>query len=101
MFLVSTNRRCDRFRSGDAYWVLSQLPLCRADQGRGLPSNDYAPHPALSFQSADGRNGREWRGAENTPVSEVGQYRFTVGEITKTLMQDYSAFAQPKLAVAE
>ena len=27
MFLVSTNRRCDRFRSGDAYWVLSQ-PLC-------------------------------------------------------------------------
>jgi len=25
---VSTNRRCDHFRSGDAYWVLSQLPLC-------------------------------------------------------------------------
>jgi Domain of unknown function (DUF4158) len=29
MFQMSTNRRCDRFRSGDAYWVLSQLPLCR------------------------------------------------------------------------
>jgi hypothetical protein len=26
---VSTNRRCERFRSGEAYWVLSQLALCR------------------------------------------------------------------------
>ena len=28
MFLTSTNRRCERFRSGEAYWVLSQLALC-------------------------------------------------------------------------
>jgi branched-chain amino acid aminotransferase len=34
--------------------------------------------------------------AEVTPVSEIGQYRFTVGEITKTLMADYSAFVRPK-----
>jgi branched-chain amino acid aminotransferase len=38
--------------------------------------------------------------AEVTPVSEIGAHRFTVGEITKTLMEDYSAFAQPQLAVA-
>ncbi len=38
--------------------------------------------------------------AEITPVSEIGTYRFTVGSVTKTLMDDYSAFAQPKLAVA-
>jgi branched-chain amino acid aminotransferase len=29
--------------------------------------------------------------AEVTPVSEVGDYKFTVGDITKTLMDDYSA----------
>ncbi len=39
--------------------------------------------------------------AEVTPVSEIGQYRFTVGEITKTLMDDYSANARPKHAAAE
>ncbi len=33
--------------------------------------------------------------AEVTPVSEVGPYSFTVGEITKTLMEDYSAAVQP------
>ena len=27
-FPASTNRRCDHSRPGDAYWVLSQLPLC-------------------------------------------------------------------------
>jgi branched-chain amino acid aminotransferase len=31
-----------------------------------------------------------------TPVSEVGPYTFTVGEITRTLMEDYSAEVQPK-----
>ncbi len=36
--------------------------------------------------------------AEVTPVSQIGPYRFTVGEITKTLMDDYSALARPKLA---
>ena len=34
--------------------------------------------------------------AEVTPVSEIGEYRFTVGVITKTLMEDYSAEVQPK-----
>ncbi len=34
--------------------------------------------------------------AEVTPVSEIGPYRFTVGKIAKTLMEDYSALVQPK-----
>ena len=33
--------------------------------------------------------------AEVTPVSEIGPYRFTVGEITRTLMEDYMAAVQP------
>ena len=39
--------------------------------------------------------------AEVTPVSGIGDYRFTPGEITKTLMEDYSANAQPRHAAAE
>jgi branched-chain amino acid aminotransferase len=39
--------------------------------------------------------------AEVTPVSEIGEYRFTPGEISRMLMEDYSDFARPKLAVAE
>ncbi len=41
--------------------------------------------------------------AEVTPVSEIGDHRFIVGEITKTLMEDYAAEVQPpaqKLAAA-
>jgi branched-chain amino acid aminotransferase len=34
--------------------------------------------------------------AEVTPVSEVGPYNFTPGEITKVLMEDYSAEVLPK-----
>ena len=34
--------------------------------------------------------------AEVTPVSEIGPYNFVVGEITKTLMDDYMAEVQPK-----
>ncbi len=34
--------------------------------------------------------------AEVTPVSEIGPYRFEVGEITKTLMNDYMEEVQPK-----
>jgi branched-chain amino acid aminotransferase len=33
--------------------------------------------------------------AEVTPVSEIGPYRFKVGEITKTLMDDYMVAVQP------
>lgn len=38
--------------------------------------------------------------AEVTPVSEVGPYRFTPGEISRNLMNDYSAEVQPKRAIA-
>ena len=38
--------------------------------------------------------------AEVTPVSEIGPYRFTVGTIAETLMNDYSAEVQPKHAIA-
>jgi branched-chain amino acid aminotransferase len=34
--------------------------------------------------------------AEVTPVSEIGPYRFAVGEITRTLMDDYMAAVRPK-----
>ncbi|MDQ0314237.1 branched-chain amino acid aminotransferase [Amorphus orientalis] len=34
--------------------------------------------------------------AEVTPVSEIGPYRFEVGEITRTLMADYLNEVQPK-----
>jgi branched-chain amino acid aminotransferase len=33
-------------------------------------------------------------------VSEIGPYRFEVGEIAKTLMNDYTAAVQPKHAIA-
>ena len=38
--------------------------------------------------------------AEVMPVSEIGPYRFEVGEITKRLMDDYSALVRPARAVA-
>lgn len=38
--------------------------------------------------------------AEVTPVSEIGPYRFQVGDIATTLMNDYSAAVQPKQAIA-
>jgi branched-chain amino acid aminotransferase len=34
--------------------------------------------------------------AEVTPVSEVGPYKFTPGEISRVLMEDYSAEVLPK-----
>ena len=39
--------------------------------------------------------------AEVTPVSEIGPYRFSVGAITKTLMDDYMAAVQPAALVAK
>jgi branched-chain amino acid aminotransferase len=39
--------------------------------------------------------------AEVTPVSEIGPYNFTVGEITTTLMNDYMNAVQPKAEAAE
>ena len=38
--------------------------------------------------------------AEVMPVSEIGQYRFAVGDITRNLMDDYSALVRPAKAVA-
>jgi branched-chain amino acid aminotransferase len=39
--------------------------------------------------------------AEVTPVAEIGQYRFTPGAISKTLMDDYMQEVQPKSVAAE
>ncbi|KQT66171.1 MULTISPECIES: branched-chain amino acid aminotransferase [unclassified Aureimonas] len=39
--------------------------------------------------------------AEVTPVSEVGPYRFTPGEITRRLVDDYGVEVTPKRAAAE
>ncbi|MBX3530389.1 MAG: branched-chain amino acid aminotransferase [Rhizobiaceae bacterium] len=39
--------------------------------------------------------------AEVTPVSEIGPYRFTVGDIAKTLMEDYTAEVTPRRVAAE
>ncbi len=39
--------------------------------------------------------------AEVTAVAEIGPYRFTPGEITQTLMDDYSAAVRPKTAKPE
>lgn len=38
--------------------------------------------------------------AEVTPVSEIGPYNFVVGDICKTLMNDYTAEVQPKTKAA-
>ena len=38
--------------------------------------------------------------AEVTPVSEIGPYTFTVGEITKTLMTDYMEAVRPAQVAA-
>ena len=38
--------------------------------------------------------------AEVTPVSEIGPYKFTVGSITETLMQDYHALVNAHEAIA-
>jgi len=39
--------------------------------------------------------------AEVTPVSEIGPYKFTPGEISRNLMLDYSDAVQPKRLAAE
>ena len=38
--------------------------------------------------------------AEVTPVAEIGPYRFEVGQITRTLMNDYSAAVRTRHAIA-
>ena len=38
--------------------------------------------------------------AEVTPVSEIGPYRFEVGDMTVSLMRDYEALVRPKTAIA-
>ncbi|MBI4047725.1 MAG: aminotransferase class IV, partial [Devosia nanyangense] len=39
--------------------------------------------------------------AEVTPVSQVGEFKFTPGEASRTLIAAYSAAVQPKRAAAE
>jgi branched-chain amino acid aminotransferase len=39
--------------------------------------------------------------AEVTPVSEVGPYRFTPGDVCRTLIADFTAAVQPRKAAAE
>ncbi|MEN3794447.1 branched-chain amino acid aminotransferase [Fulvimarina sp. MAC3] len=39
--------------------------------------------------------------AEVTPVAEIADWRFTPGEITRQLIEDYTAEVQPKRAAAE
>jgi len=39
--------------------------------------------------------------AEVTPVSEIGHYRFTVGDVSRTLMDDYLREVTPKAVAAE
>ena len=38
--------------------------------------------------------------AEVTPVAEIGSYTFTPGNISKMLMDDYTAEVQPKAKAA-
>jgi branched-chain amino acid aminotransferase len=38
--------------------------------------------------------------AEVMPVAEIGQYKFAIGDITRNLMDDYSALVRPAKAVA-
>ncbi len=38
--------------------------------------------------------------AEVTPVAEIGQYKFTIGDITRNLMDDFTALVHPARAVA-
>ncbi len=39
--------------------------------------------------------------AEVTPVGEIGPYRFEVGQVTKTLMNDFTALTRPSAALAQ
>jgi len=38
--------------------------------------------------------------AEVTPVGEIGPYTFQIGEVSRALMQDYSALVRPAEALA-
>jgi len=38
--------------------------------------------------------------AEVTPVSEIGPYKFAIGDITRKLMDDFTALVHPAKAVA-
>jgi len=39
--------------------------------------------------------------AEVTPVGEIGPYRFEVGQVTKTLMNEFTALTRPSAALAQ
>jgi branched-chain amino acid aminotransferase len=66
---------------------------------RGITVNERAimPEELAGFEQAF----RCGTAAEVTPVAEIGQWNFKVGEITTTLMDDYMAEVQPRRAAAE
>ena len=66
---------------------------------RGIPVHERAIMP----EELDGFEQAFLCGtaAEVTPVAEIGQWRFTVGDITRTLMNDYTAEVQPRRTAAE
>jgi branched-chain amino acid aminotransferase len=39
--------------------------------------------------------------AEVTPVSEIGPYKFTAGEVCRTLIADFTVAVNPQKAAAE
>jgi branched-chain amino acid aminotransferase len=63
-------------------------------RGRGIEVIERAimPEEMASFEQAF----LTGTAAEVTPISEIGPYRFEVGRIVKTLMEDYSAAVQPQ-----
>ena len=65
------------------------IELARA---RGIPLTERAimPDEMEGFEQAF----LTGTAAEVTPISEIGPYRFQVGDITKRLMEDYSAFVR-------
>lgn len=60
-------------------------------RGLGIVERPIMPEELASFEQCF----LTGSAAEVTPVSEIGEHRFTVGEITQTLMDDYSAEVQP------
>ncbi|MCP4382076.1 MAG: branched-chain amino acid aminotransferase [Hyphomicrobiales bacterium] len=63
-----------------------------ADRGYDLVERIILPDEMAEFEQCF----LTGTAAEVTPVSEIGPYQFTVGDITRTLMEDYDALVQPK-----
>ncbi len=64
---------------------------CQGARHRGDRARRFMPEEMEGFEQAF----LTGTAAEVTPISEIGPYRFEVGEITRTLMDDYTAAVQP------